>query len=72
VDDSSEKLGKYGELLQKRLDKSTKAYNSSVNELFKLNSKEKIFYALGVFGGIATPTILLARMIADALSDIFG
>jgi len=72
VDDNSEKLGKYGELLQKQLVKSTEVFNSSVKELFTLNSKQKVFFALGILGDIATPLVLIARVVADALSGVFG
>ena len=72
VDDNTGKLSKYGEMLQSRLNKSIKAYNSSIKGLIALNSKEKKFFFLGILGGIATPTILLLRMLADALIGIFG
>jgi len=72
VDDNSDKLKKYGEMLQSRLDKSAKSYNSSIENLFIVNSKQKLFFVLGIFGGIATPIVLLVREVANALSGIFG
>ena len=72
IDDNTDKLKTYGEKIQLRLDKSTEAYDSSVNKLFMLNSREKKFFYAGVFGGIFTPIILLVIMLAYGLMLIFG
>ena len=72
VDDNTGKLKTYGENLQQRLDTSAENYNSSISELFMLNSREKKFFYAGIFGGIFTPVVLLTIMFIRALMLIFG
>jgi IS1 family transposase len=71
MNETAEMVNGYDEKIKTSLDKRVRAYNSSIKELFALNRKEKLFFFFGILGGIATPTILFLRMIADALSGIF-
>ena len=45
------------------LDNHVKRYNSSVEKLFMVDTKQKRFFYLGIFGGIATPFVLFVVML---------
>ena len=45
--------------LKSGLDKRVKAYNASIQRLFKLNSWRELIFWAGMAGGILTPIILL-------------
>jgi len=45
--------------LKNNLDKRIKAYNASIQRLFKLNGWRELFFWSGMAGGILTPVILI-------------
>ena len=62
----------YDNRLKKELDKRIKTYNSSIRELFLLNSRERKLYYAGIVGGIATPVMLFLIMLAYAVSWVLS
>jgi len=62
----------YDDKLKKELDKRIKTYNSSIRELFLLNSRERKLYYAGIIGGIATPVMLFLFMLIYAISWVIS
>jgi len=65
IDGAVDRLTKYDKTLKANLDKNVKSYRASINGLFQLNdTREKVFW-LGMFGGIATPIMLMLYAIVQ-------
>jgi len=67
IDGTVDRLTKYDKTLKANLDKSVKSYRVSISRLFQLNdTREKLFW-LGMFGGIATPIMLVLYAIVQVV-----
>jgi len=67
INDTVDRLIKYDKTLKSNLDKSVKSYRASINGLFQLNdTREKLFW-FGMFGGIATPIMLVLYAIVQVV-----
>ena len=62
----------YDKSLKTKLDNSIKKYNTSITRLFQLNNKEKLYFRLGIFGGIATPVVLIVGWIGRGVINFFS
>ena len=58
-----------------KLDNYVARFNKTMDNMFNMDTKEKRLFYLGIFGGIATPAILLLIQLAQAvdyLASRFG
>jgi len=62
----------YDKSLKTKLDNSIKKYNTAITRLFQLNNKEKLYFRLGIFGGIATPVVLIVGWIGRGVINFFS
>ena len=72
INENINRLDKYGQKFQAYIDKSVKKYESSVKDLFWLNDRRKKFFYAGVFGGIATPVVLIVGWIGRGVINFFS
>ena len=55
-----------------KLDSRVAHFNKSVQNMFNMDTKEKRIFYLGVFGGIATPTVFIVYQIANVIAGFFN
>ena len=67
---ATKKVNEYDNHLKKTLDKKIGKFDASIKNLFKVSGNEAAFFYIGLLGAIATPIILLLRLIAQIVGAI--
>ena len=68
VKDFTKKINDVFKTSKTKLDGRVARFNSSIQNMFNIDSKEKWLFYLGVFGGIATPIMLFAVLLFHIVS----
>jgi len=67
---ATKKVNNFDKHIQTTLNKKIGDYNASIKNLFKVSGQEAIFFYSGLFCAIATPIVLIIRLVAQAIGAI--
>ena len=72
VTDFTKKINDVFKASKTKLDSRVAQFNKSVQNMFNMDTKEKRIFYLGVFGGIATPVVLIVYQVAHIIAGFFN